>query len=67
VPLEQTAQASPREDRCRHDILACLGEGRQLFITAIVVDAPLNIAGPKASCSDIAVHVLSLDGGVELS
>jgi hypothetical protein len=34
---------------------------------AIIVDAPLDIAGPEASHPDVAVPVLSLDGGTELS
>jgi hypothetical protein len=57
----------PKKNHCCRDVLACQGEGRQLFIMAIVVDVPLNVTGPEASCSDIAVSVLSLDGSMELS
>jgi hypothetical protein len=57
----------PEKNRCCRNVLACPGEGRQLLVAAIVADAPLNVTGPEASCSDIAVSALSLDGGAELS
>jgi hypothetical protein len=51
----------------RRDVLACLGEGGQLFVAAIIADVPLDIAGPEACRPDVAVPALSLDGGAELS
>jgi hypothetical protein len=34
---------------------------------AIIADVPLDIVVPEASCSDVVVPALSLDGGAELS
>jgi hypothetical protein len=55
------------KNHCHRDVLACPSEGRQLFVVAIIADAPLDIAVPEAICSDVVVPALSLDGGVELS
>jgi hypothetical protein len=57
----------PEKNHNHRDILACLGEGRQLFIMAIIANAPLDIVGPEVSCPNVVAPTLSLDGGAVLS